>query len=211
MRSRNSTWCAAVGYGRSAVVAGQGAASDRAVCSRWWSTIGPAPVLTDILSGQVQLMFSIIVALVLQVKAGKVRALAVTSRRQASLLPDVPTLDESGLKGYEAGSWYGILVPAGTPKDIITRLNAEIVRAIRQPEMRERLASEGSGSGRRYPRGICRPYPGRTRSNGKADPGRAHQGGLTPERSILRLDACARDHIAEEVGALFHQRSKFIR
>ncbi len=89
-------------------------------------------------------MFSSIVALVPQVKAGKVRALAVTSRRQASLLPDVPTLDESGLKGYEAGSWYGILVPAGTPKDIITRLNAEIVRAIRQPEMRERLASEGA-------------------------------------------------------------------
>jgi tripartite-type tricarboxylate transporter receptor subunit TctC len=105
---------------------------------------GFSPALTDILSGQVQLMFNSIVALVPQIKAGKVRALAVTSRARSSLLPEVPTLAESGLTGYEAGSWYGILAPAGTPRDIIMRLNAEIVRAVRQPELRERLAGEGA-------------------------------------------------------------------
>lgn len=105
---------------------------------------GFGPALTDILSGQVQLMFNSIVALVPQIKAGKVRALAVTSRNRSALLPDVPTLHESGLTGYEAGSWYGILVPAGTPRDIVMRLNAEIVRAVKQPELRERLAGEGA-------------------------------------------------------------------
>ena len=105
---------------------------------------GFGPALTDILSGQVQLMFNSIVALVPQIKAGKVRALAVTSRNRSALLPDIPTLSESGLAGYEAGSWYGILVPAGTPRDIVMRLNAEIVRAVKQPELRERLAGEGA-------------------------------------------------------------------
>ena len=105
---------------------------------------GFAPALTDILSGQVQLMFNSIVALVPQIRAGKVRALAVTSRNRSSLLPDIPTLAESGLSGYEAGSWYGILAPAGTPREIVMRLNAEIVRAVKQPELRERLAGEGA-------------------------------------------------------------------
>ena len=105
---------------------------------------GLAPALTDILSGQVQLMFNSIVALVPQIKAGKVRALAVTSRNRSALLPEVPTLSESGLAGYEAGSWYGVLVPAGTPREIVMRLNAEIVRAVKQPELRERLAAEGA-------------------------------------------------------------------
>ena len=87
---------------------------------------GVAPALTDLMSGEVQLMFGTLVAILPHIKAGKLRALAVTSRNRSALLPDVPTLAESGLPGYEAGSWYGILAPAGTPRAIVARLNAEI-------------------------------------------------------------------------------------
>jgi tripartite-type tricarboxylate transporter receptor subunit TctC len=105
---------------------------------------GLAPALADLLSGEVQLMFSSMVAIVPHIKAGKLRAIAVTGKKRSPLLPEVPTIAESGLPGYEAGSWYGILAPAGTPRDIVMKLNAEIVKALKQPEVRERLASEGA-------------------------------------------------------------------
>jgi tripartite-type tricarboxylate transporter receptor subunit TctC len=105
---------------------------------------GLAPALADLLSGEVQLMFSSMVAIIPHIKAGKLRALAVTGRKRSPLLPEVPTIAESGLPGYEAGSWYGILAPAGTPRDIVMKLNAEIVKALKQPEVRERLANEGA-------------------------------------------------------------------
>jgi len=105
---------------------------------------GVAPALVDLMSGEVQLMFGTLVAILPHIKAGRLRALAVTGRNRSALLPEVPTLAESGLPGYEAGSWYGILAPAGTPGAIVARLNAEINNAIRQPEVRERLAAEGA-------------------------------------------------------------------
>ena len=105
---------------------------------------GVAAALVDVMSGEVQLMFGTLVAIIPHIKAGRLRALAVTGKRRSPLLPDVPTLAESGLPGYEAGSWYGILAPAGTPGAIVARLNAEINNAIRQPEIRERLAAEGA-------------------------------------------------------------------
>jgi tripartite-type tricarboxylate transporter receptor subunit TctC len=105
---------------------------------------GVAPALVDLMSGEVQLMFGTLVAILPHIKAGRLRALAVTGRNRSAPLPEVPTLAESGLPGYEAGSWYGILAPAGTPGAIVARLNAEINAAIRQPEVRERLAAEGA-------------------------------------------------------------------
>ncbi len=105
---------------------------------------GLAPALADLLSGEVQLMFSSMVAIVPHIKAGKLRALAVTGKKRSPLLPEVPTIAESGLPGYEAGSWYGILAPAGTPRDIVLKLNAEIVKVLKRPEVRERLANEGA-------------------------------------------------------------------
>ena len=105
---------------------------------------GLAPALADLLSGEVQLMFSSMVAIIPHIKTGRLRALAVTGRRRSPLLPEVPTLEESGLRGYEAGSWYGILAPAGTPPPIVAKLNAEIVQALQQPAIRERLAAEGA-------------------------------------------------------------------
>jgi tripartite-type tricarboxylate transporter receptor subunit TctC len=105
---------------------------------------GLAPALVDLLAGEVQAMFSSVVAIVPSIKAGRLRALAVTGRRRAALLPEVPTLDESGVPGYEAGSWYGILAPAGTPQAIVAKLHEAIVHALAQPEVRERLVSEGA-------------------------------------------------------------------
>jgi len=105
---------------------------------------GLAPALVDLLAGEVQAMFSSVVAIVPSIKAGRLRALAVTGKRRAALLPEVPTLDESGVPGYEAGSWYGILAPAGTPQAVVAKLHEAIVRALAQPEVRERLVSEGA-------------------------------------------------------------------
>lgn len=105
---------------------------------------GVSPALVDLLSGEVQLMFGTIVAILPHIKAARLRALAVTGKNRSASLPDVPTLAESGLPGYEAGSWYGILAPAGTPAAIVATLNAEINKAMRQPEVRERLAAEGA-------------------------------------------------------------------
>ena len=105
---------------------------------------GLAPALADLLGGEVQLMFSSMVAIIPHIRTGRLRALAVTGKKRSPLLPEVPTLDESGLRGYEAGSWYGILAPAGTPPQIVARLNAGIVEALQQPEIRERLAAEGA-------------------------------------------------------------------
>jgi len=105
---------------------------------------GIAPAMTDLMGGEVQLMFGTIVALVPHIQAGKLRALAVTSRKRSALLPDVPTLAESGLPDYQAGSWYGIEAPAGTPREIIERLNSVMVKALKQPEVAKRLAAEGA-------------------------------------------------------------------
>jgi len=105
---------------------------------------GIAPALTDLLSGEVQLMFGTVVALVPHIQAGKLRALAVTSRQRSALLPEVPSLAESGLPDYEAGSWYGVMAPAGTPREIVERLHGAIARALKQPDVAQRLAAEGA-------------------------------------------------------------------
>jgi tripartite-type tricarboxylate transporter receptor subunit TctC len=105
---------------------------------------GLAPALLDLLSGQVQAMFSSVVAILPHVQAGKLRALAVTGEKRLALIPDVPTIAEAGVPGYQAGSWYGILAPAGTAPEIIQKLNAEIVKAIQQPEVRKAFELEGA-------------------------------------------------------------------
>ena len=107
---------------------------------------GSAPALQDLIGGQVQLMFDNLPSALPQIKGGKLRALAVTSATRAAALPDVPTVAEAGLPGFEASSWFGVLAPAGTPVAIIARLNAEIANWLASPEAREKLASQGANA-----------------------------------------------------------------
>ncbi len=105
---------------------------------------GSAPAMTDLLGGQVQLMFSDAPTALPQIKAGKVRAIAVASARRSVLLPDVPTVAESGLASYEAYSWAAFVAPAGTPKDIVQRLSADINKALNDPQVKQRLHEAGA-------------------------------------------------------------------
>ena len=105
---------------------------------------GVGPALTDLMSGRIELMFNSIVAILPHIQSGKLRALGVTSKQRSSLLPDVPSIAEAGWPQYEAGSWYGILAPAGTPSAIIERLHKEIVKALKDPEVQKRLSGEGA-------------------------------------------------------------------
>jgi len=105
---------------------------------------GSAPALADLTGGQVQLMFDNLPSALPLIKAGKLRALAVTSLARASALPDVPTVAESGLPGFEASSWFGLLAPGGTPKDVITKVNAEVAKWLATPEAKEKLAAQGA-------------------------------------------------------------------
>jgi tripartite-type tricarboxylate transporter receptor subunit TctC len=102
------------------------------------------PALADVAAGQVQMMFSITLAAVPQVKAGKLRALAVTSARRSAAAPDIPTVAESGFPGYEVTGWFGVLAPAATPRTIVAKLNGEIVRILNMPDIRQRLLSQGA-------------------------------------------------------------------
>lgn len=105
---------------------------------------GGGPALTALVSGEVTLGFPVPVTALSQIKAGRLKALAVTSRARSQVLPDVPTMIEAGLKGFESIQWYGALAPAGTPKEIVARLHSEMVRALKQPDVRERIAAEGA-------------------------------------------------------------------
>ena len=105
---------------------------------------GAAPALADLLGGQVQLMFSTMPPALPHVKDGKLRALAVTSAKRSPAAPDLPTLDEIALPGFEANTWHGVVVPAGTPATIVARLNREIVAILHLPEVVERLSGQGA-------------------------------------------------------------------
>jgi len=104
---------------------------------------GSAPATTDLLGGQVQSMLDNMVTLVPHVKSGKLRALAVTSKQRVSTFPDVPTVAESGLPGFETGTWYGIAAPAGTPPDVVDKLQREIVRILALPDIAEKFVQQG--------------------------------------------------------------------
>ncbi|HEY1460227.1 MAG TPA: tripartite tricarboxylate transporter substrate binding protein [Casimicrobiaceae bacterium] len=105
---------------------------------------GSSPALTDLIGGQVQVMFDNLPSSLPQIKAGKLRAIAVTSRVRAPALPDVPTIAESGLPGFEASSWFGVLAPAGTPPAVIAKINAEVNKWLQSPEGKQQLALQGA-------------------------------------------------------------------
>ena len=105
---------------------------------------GGAPAIADLIAGQIPMMFDNVPPLLPHVRAGKIQALAVTSLARIAVLPDVPTLHELGLKDFDAVGWNGLLAPAGTPRDIVARLNTEVVRVLRIPEVRDQLTSQGA-------------------------------------------------------------------
>ncbi|RXN93271.1 hypothetical protein C7R54_06115 [Achromobacter aloeverae] len=105
---------------------------------------GLSPALTDLLSGQVPLMFSSVVAILPHIKDGSLVPLGVTGAHELASLPGVPTIASQGLPGYETSSWYGILAPAGTPRDIVMKLNAGLNQALQDPSIRTSLASDGA-------------------------------------------------------------------
>ena len=105
---------------------------------------GSGPALTDLMAGQVSVMFDNLPSSMAFIKSGRLRPIAITTAARYPGLPDLPTVAESGVPGYEASAWFGIVAPAGTPRDIITRLNAETNRAVNLPDMHERFAQQGA-------------------------------------------------------------------
>ena len=105
---------------------------------------GSGPLATDLLGGQILMSFDTITPVLPHIKGGKLRPLAVTTSTRSPALPDVPTLDEAGLKGFNIGTWFGILAPAGTPKEVAERLNTEMVKIIHSSEFRKRMEEIGA-------------------------------------------------------------------
>src|SRR5579859_5628335 len=105
---------------------------------------GSGPAQAAMLSGEIQLMFDNLPPQMPHIKSGKVRALAVTSLKRSPVLPDVPTLDESGLKGYEVTAWFGLAAPAGTPREAVLKLNQALNRTTQDAQVREALMSRGA-------------------------------------------------------------------
>jgi tripartite-type tricarboxylate transporter receptor subunit TctC len=105
---------------------------------------GTSPAVTAMLSGEAQVMFAPALALVGHVKANKLRALAITSTQRSPAFPDLPTVAEAGVPGFEARQWYGVVAPAGTPKEIVSRLSAEIAKIVQTPELKKHFTVEGS-------------------------------------------------------------------
>lgn len=105
---------------------------------------GAPPALNELIAGQVQVMFGTILASAPHIRSGRVRAIAITGPQRSTALPEVMTFSEAGLPTYDASSWNGVLVPAGTPRAVVDRLNAEIVRILKSPNVLERLAQDGA-------------------------------------------------------------------
>jgi tripartite-type tricarboxylate transporter receptor subunit TctC len=105
---------------------------------------GDAPALVDLIAGRTDMYFATIAGGIQHIRSGKVRALAVSAKKRAATLPDVPTLDEAGVPGYEVVSWFGVLAPAGTPRDIVNLMHAQIAKAVAQPDLREKYVALGS-------------------------------------------------------------------
>ncbi|MCX7136799.1 MAG: tripartite tricarboxylate transporter substrate-binding protein [Proteobacteria bacterium] len=105
---------------------------------------GTGPALTALLSGETQIMFSSITSTLPFAKSGRLRAIAVTGARRSQAAPELPTVAEAAFPGFEATTWYGMFVPAGTPATIVAKLNSEVVKVLRVPEFRDWLVAQGA-------------------------------------------------------------------
>jgi tripartite-type tricarboxylate transporter receptor subunit TctC len=116
---------------------------------------GSSPALTDLIGGQVQIMFDNLPSALPQIKGGRLRAIAVTSLKRAPVLPDIPTINESGLPGFEASSWFGVLAPAGTPAAVVARINTEVNKWLQSADAREKLLGQGAEAAGGSPEGFA--------------------------------------------------------
>lgn len=105
---------------------------------------GTAPAMTDLMSGQISVMFNSIPTVLSQMQAGRMRGIAVGSAKRSPAIPDIPTVAEAGVKGFQYATWYALMAPTAVPKDIIAKINAESVKALSEPEMSKRLSSQGA-------------------------------------------------------------------
>jgi len=113
---------------------------------------GAQPALTDVIAGQAQLMFATSASVIPYIKAGRLRALAVTTAQRSASVPELPTVSEAGVPGFEAITWHGVVVPSATPAALVERLNRDLIGVLQQPELRERLASLGAETAPGTPR-----------------------------------------------------------
>lgn len=105
---------------------------------------GASPALSDVIAGHIEVYFGAMVSTLPHARSGRLRALGVTSLKRVAAVPEIATLDEQGLKGFETGSWFGMAVPAGTSRDIVGKLHVEAVRALAAPDLRNRMSAEGA-------------------------------------------------------------------
>ena len=140
---------------------------------------GSAPALTDVIAGQVPLMFDTMLSSMPFVKSGKLKAIAVTSPQRSPVAPDVPTIAESGLPGYEVFAWNGVLAPAGTPPTIISRLSEELKKALELPAVKDKFAVQGFRGHAHQPGGSVPVCQGRGRQVGPGGEGLGGQGGVS--------------------------------
>ena len=138
---------------------------------------GGGPALTDLLGGQVQVMFPATVASIGYIRAGRLRALAVTAATRSDVLPDIPTVGEF-VPGYEASGWYGVGAPKATPAEIVEKLNKEINAGLADPKIKARLADLGGDGARALARRLRQVHRRRNREVGQGDQVRGHQAGV---------------------------------
>jgi tripartite-type tricarboxylate transporter receptor subunit TctC len=112
---------------------------------------GGAPMMTDLIGGQIQMAIETSPSAEPHIRSGKVRALAVTTAKRSAAYPNVPTLEEAGVKGFDVATWYALMVPRGTPPAVVRRLNAELGRALKQPDIEKRFDEQGVTAGNMTP------------------------------------------------------------
>jgi tripartite-type tricarboxylate transporter receptor subunit TctC len=105
---------------------------------------GGGPAVIDLVGGHVQISFDVIPVVIAHIKSGRLRAIAVTSEKRTPLMPDVPTVNEGGLKGFDLSTWWGLVAPARVRKEVVARLHAETVKALEQADVRQRIATNGA-------------------------------------------------------------------
>ena len=143
---------------------------------------GTQPALADLLGGRMPVMFDGVITSLPQIKAGKLRPIAVASLTRSQLLPDVPTMTEAGLPGFEAVGLATVMAPAGTPPEIVNKISADIAAVLRMPDVREQLDRHGPGGGRQHAGGVLPIRTQRIGEVGQGDPRRQGQGGLDRQR-----------------------------